>query len=296
MTEREECHERSDLQLWYKNFIAPVADQLQGSTEIVIVPDRSLYRVPFGALIDENGKYLSDTFRIRYVPSLTVLKLIQDSPANYHSRAGALVVGDPDVGTVMFQGVIEDISPLPCAKMEAEMIGELLHVQPLTEKQATKEAVLKKMKSASLIHIAAHGDADRGDIALAPDRRVTGTPQEEHYMLTMADVSKVQLRAKLVVLSCCHSGRGHIKAEGIVGIARAFLASGARSVLVSLWAVDDDATMQLMKWFYESLVCGKSASKSLHNAMKLMRENPKFSEIRQWAPFMLVGDDVSFHF
>ncbi|XP_015748447.1 PREDICTED: tetratricopeptide repeat protein 28-like isoform X3 [Acropora digitifera] len=294
--EREECHERSVLQLWYKNFIAPVADQLQGSTEIVIVPDRSLYRVPFGALIDENGKYLSDTFRIRYVPSLTILKLIQDSPANYHSQAGALVVGDPDVGTVMFQGVSKQFDRLPCAKREAEMIGELLHVQPLTEKHATKEAVLKKMKSASLIHIAAHGDAEKGDVVLAPDRYVTRIPQEEHFLLTMADVSKVQLRAKLVVLSCCHSGRGHIKAEGIVGIARAFLASGARSVLVSLWAVEDDATMQLMKWFYESLVCGKSASESLHKAMKLMREDPKYSEVRQWAPFMLVGDDVSFHF
>ena len=293
---REECHERSVLQRWYKNFIAPVADKLQSSEEIIIVPDRSLYRVPFGALIDENGKYLSDTFRIRYVPSLTVLKLIQDSPANYHSQAGALVVGDPDVGTVMFQGVFKKFPRLPCAKMEADMIGALLHVQPLTEKEATKEAVLKKMKSASLIHIAAHGDAERGDIALAPDRHATRTPQEEHFLLTMADVSKVQLRAKLVVLSCCHSGRGHIKAEGIVGIARAFLASGARSVLVSLWAVEDDSTMQLMKWFYESLVCGKSASKSLHEAMKLMRENPEYSEVRQWAPFMLVGDDVSFHF
>ena len=143
--------------------------------------------------------------------------------------------------------------------------------------------MLKKMKSASLIHIAAHGSAD-----------VTGTPQEEHYLLTMAEVSKVQVRAKLVVLSCCHSGRGHIKAEGIVGIARAFLTSGARSV--SLWAVDGGATMQFMKWFYESLVCGKSASKSLHEAMKLMREDPKYSEVREWAPFMLVGDDVSFHF
>ena len=292
----EECGVRSVLQLWYKKFIAPVADQLQGSTEIVIVPDRSLYRVPFGALIDENGKYLSDTFRIRYVPSLTVLKLIQDSPANYHRQAGALVVGDPDVGTVMFQGVSKQFSRLPCAKMEAEMIGALLHVQALTEKQATKETVLKKMKTASLIHIAAHGNAERGDIALAPDGHVTRTPQEEHFLLTMADVSKVQLRAKLVVLSCCHSGRGHIKAEGIVGIARAFLASGARSVLVSLWAVDDDATVQFMKWFYESLMCGKSASKSLHEAMKLMRDNPKFSEVRQWAPFILVGDDVSFNF
>ena len=216
---RKERRVRSVLQLWYKNFIAPVADQLQGSTEIVIVPDRSLYRVPFGALIDENGKYLSDTFRIRYVPSLTVLKLIQDSPAKYHSQAGALVVGDPDVGTVIFQGVSTQFPRLESAKMETEMIGALRHVQPLTEKQATKQTVLKRMKSASLIHIVAHGDADRGDIALAPDRHVTRTPQEEDFLLTMADVSKVQVRAKLVVLSCCHSGRGHIKAEGIVGIA-----------------------------------------------------------------------------
>ena len=55
------------------------------------------------------------------------------------------------------------------------------------------------------------------------------------------------MRAKLVVLSCCHSGRGEIKAEGVVGIARAFMGAGARSVLVSLWAIDDEATLEFMR-------------------------------------------------
>ena len=173
------------------------------------------------------------------------------------------------------------------------MIGRLLRVRPLTGKQATKQAVLQKIRTVSLIHIAAHRNADRGDIALAPAQNVKGEPKKEDFVLTMSDISKVQLRAKLVVLSCCHSARGQIKAGGVVGIARAFLASGARSVLVSLWAVDDIATM---KQFYGHLVFGKSASQSLHESMKWMRGNSEYSEVRKWAPFMLIGDDVSFNF
>ena len=272
----------------YSFIMAPVLKFLEGG-EIIIVPDRSLYRVPFAALVDAGGKYLSEKFRIRFIPSLTTLKLIQDSPANYHSQTGVLIVGDPEVG-------VTELCPLPCAREEVEQIGRLLHVRPLTGKQATKQAVLQKIHSVSLIHIAAHGNADRGDIALAPAQDIKGKPRKEEFVLTMSDISKVQLRAKLVVLSCCHSGRGQIKAEGVVGIARAFLGSGARSVLVSLWAVDDRATMQFMKHFYGNLVSGKCASQSLHETMKSMRGNPQFCEVRKWAPFMLIGDDVSFNF
>ena len=64
----------------YELFIEPLADCLCDETEIIIVPDRCLFRVPFAALEDERGKYLSDSFRIRTIPSLLTLKLIQDSP------------------------------------------------------------------------------------------------------------------------------------------------------------------------------------------------------------------------
>ncbi len=286
--EKEEDKDPTSLKDLYNIIIAPVLKFLEGS-EIIIVPDRSLYRVPFAALMDESGEHLSEKFRIRFVPSLTTLKLIQDSPAKYHSQSGVLIVGDPDVG-------LPECPPLPCAREEAEMIGRLLHVRPLTGKQATKQAVLQKIHSVSLIHIAAHGNADTGDIALAPVKHIKGKPKKEDFLLTMSDISKVQLRAKLVVLSCCHSGLGQIKAEGVVGIARAFLGSGARSVLVSLWAVDDSATMQFMKQFYGHLVRGKSAGESLHETMKWMRGNPQYREVRKWAPFMLIGDDVSFNF
>ena len=285
---------KMNLPICYKLIIDPVVHFLEGP-EIIIVPDRALYQIPFAALTDESGKYISETFRIRIVPSLTTLKLISESPADYHCQTGALIVGNPDVGEVHFKGKLKNISRLQCAEDEAKMIGKKLGVEPLLGQQATKQAVLQAMNSVALIHIAAHGDAERGEIAFAPSFRIpNGIPQEGLYLLTMTDISKIQLRAKLVVLSCCHSARGQTKAEGAVGIARAFLGSGARSVLVSLWALDDKATEQFMTHFYDHLVAGDSAGASLHEAMKWMRS--KGYDVNQWAPFILIGDDVTFEF
>ena len=278
----------------YKMIIAPVADLLD-EPEIIIVPDRVLYKVPFAALEDENEKPVLETFRIHIAPSLTTLKLIQDSPADYHSQTGALIVGDPEVGNVTYKGRLQWMPPLDCARKEAEMIGRLLGTQPLIGDYATKRKVLDNIHSVSLIHFAAHGNAERGEIALAPSFPTNGYPTEEDYLLTMADISRVRLTAKLVVLSCCHSACGQIRSEGVVGIARAFLGSGARSVLVALWAIPDKATEQFMSRFYEHLVGGESASESLHQAMKWMRANG-FSDKKQWAPFMLIGDNVAFDF
>ena len=285
---------RINLPLCYKLIIAPVMNFLEGP-EIIIVPDRALYQIPFAALTNESGRYLSETFRIRIGPSLTTLKLINESPADYHCQTGALIAGNPDVGEVCFKGKITNVSRLQSAENEAKMIAKKLGVEPLLGQQMTKEAVLQVMNSVALIHIAAHGDAERGAIALAPSFRIpNGIPKEEEYLLTMRDISKVQVRAKLVVLSCCHSARGQTKAEGAVGIARAFLGSGARSVLVSLWALHDKATEQLMTHFYDHLVGGKSAGESLHEAMKCMRSEGY--EVNKWAPFILIGDDVTFDF
>ena len=278
----------SSLYLCYKMFIAPVYDLLD-EPEVIIVPDRRLYKVPFAALSEREGaEYLSETHKIRIIPSLTTLKNIQDSPEHYHSNTGALVIGNPKVNW---------LQPLPAARKEAEMVGRLVGVPPLVEKKATKQAVLERISSVSLIHFAAHGNAERGEIALSPiptPNSQNAIPKEA-YMLTMADVSRVKVRAKLVVLSCCHSGSGEIRAEGVIGIARAFLGSGARSVLVALWAIPDSATEKLMSRFYEHLIEGESASKSLHQAMKWMRKNG-LNQITEWASFTLIGDDVRLEF
>ena len=292
-----DCDDKSikkNLHLCHKIIIAPVATLLN-EPEIIIVPDSCMYQVPFSALTDDGGNFVSETFRLRIVPSLTTLKHIQDSPPYYHSQTGALIVGDPQVGEVIYKGRRMNITRLPCARKEAEMIGRLLGVTPLIGDRATKQAVLQAIHSVSLIHLAAHGSAERGEIALSPECPAGYVPREEAYLLTMEDISRIKLRAKLVVLSCCHSARGQIKAEGVIGIARALLGSGARSVLAARWALDDTATEKFMTCFYEHLFRGESASESLHEARKWMRNNG-FVEVSKWASFMLIGDNVTFDF
>ena len=74
------------------------------------------------------------------------------------------------------------------------------------------------------------------------------------------------------------------------------MGAGARSVVVSLWAIDDEATLEFMKCFYQHLAEGKPASESLNLAMKSLRESDKFCDIKHWAPFLLIGDDVTLNF
>ena len=241
---------------------------------------------PFAAFMDSNSKFLCELFRIRMVHSLTFLKLITESPAGYHSNTGALLVGDPWVQEVPTYNLFQ----LPAAETEVEMIGRTVNTAPVNGAEATKDKVLRQLPSVALVHIAAHGRMETGEIALAPNpSRSSQEPTEEDYLLTMTDVLNV-------TLSGYHSGRGEIKAEGVVGIARAFLGAGARSVLVSLWAIDKEATLEFMKSFYKHLMEGKSTSQALNQAMKSMRESDKFGEVRFWAPFGLIGDDVPVDF
>ena len=276
----------------YSYVITPILDLIEGD-ELIIVPDGPLWLAPFAALLNPFSKYLCESFKVRLIPSLTSLRIIAHCP-KFHSSSGALVVGDPDMSEVTNSQGDQILEQLPFARQEAQMIGQILNTAPLTGKLATKCEVLKQISSVAVVHIAAHGRMETGEIALSPNpERESQTPAEEDYMLTMADVMSVKLRAKLVVLSCCHSGRGEIKAEGVVGIARAFIGAGARSVLVSLWAIDDEATLEFMKSFYHNLVKGRSASESLNRAMKCLRESEKFGDLKYWAPFTLIGDDVT---
>ena len=233
--------------------IAPIVDLLGSQfDELVIVSDGALCFTPWAAIVE--------SIRIRTVPSLTSYQLMLSAPESHHKKTGALLVGNPCVNKLE-----KPLPDLPCAQEEVEMIASILNTRPLTGREATKAEVIKRMSSVGLIHIAAHGNKRTGEIVLSPDLGWSSEfPQKTDYILKVSDVQAANVRARLVVLSCCHSGRGRIlKGEGVVGIARAFLAAGARSVLVSLWAIDDEATMVFMKSFYQHLKEGKTASAAL---------------------------------
>ena len=309
----QDSRDEDPLKVMYDLVIGPIVDMIQGN-EITLVPDGPLFLAPFAAFKDQNSRYLSERFTLRLIPTITSIKIMSENPEGYRNTTGALLVGDPWVGSVRIErkgqknetkkkkktkkkGEEYGLSQLPGAKKEVEMIGQILKTDPITGERATKEEVLKRLPLVSLVHIAAHGKAETGEIALSPNpTQFSGNPREEDYLLKMEDVQNAKIQAKLVVLSCCHSGRGDVKAEGVVGIARAFLGSGARSVLASLWAISDEATQEFMRHFYSHLADGLNASKCLNQAMKVMRESDRFSRVEHWAPFVLIGDDVTLDF
>ena len=285
----------SALKKLHDIIVTPIADLIEGNDEITIIPEGPFCLVPYAALQDSNSSYLGDSFRIRVLPSLTTLQLIHDCPADFHMKTGVLLVGDPCFKHIIYQGIL--LVQLPGARKEIEMIGRILNVSPLTGEMATKDEVLKRISSAALVHIAAHGKIETGEVILAPNTtRDNPQPQEKVYLLTMKDVIEAGLRARLVVLSCCHTARGEVMAEGVVGMARALLGAGARSVVVTLWAIGDEGTLEFMSFFYDALGKGKKASEALNQAMKCMREIEKFKEVIHWAPFVLIGDDVNLDF
>ena len=278
----------------YELLLAPVRKDVLGS-RVVIVPDGPLALVPFAALVDDKGRYVSESLQVRLTPSLTIAKLIRERPENLSGRGRPLVLGDPAIGRiVMDSGKVISVPKLEWAKKEIDMISSWLDADLLRGKGATKENFLQKAEHAALIHVAAHGHAQRGEILLAPSAVSQQVPHLKDILLTIADLERRRINAKLVVLSCCHSGRGDVTAEGVIGIGRAFLGAGARAVLVSLWAVNDGATICFMHCFYDHLIAGVSANEALSRSMKTIREVERFRHPRYWAPFVLLGEDVTF--
>ena len=170
----------NSLRQLYDVIIGPIADLLEGD-QLLLVPDGPFFLAPYSAL--------SETTRIRIVPSITALQLIAGAPESFHSRSGVLLVGDPcleEVTNVFGKPIWKQ---LPFAREEVEMIGKLVKTTPLIGKDATKGEVLQRLKSVALVHIAAHGRAETGEILLTSNTGWTSPiPRKEHYILTMSDV------------------------------------------------------------------------------------------------------------
>ncbi|MBD2088253.1 CHAT domain-containing protein [Trichocoleus sp. ST-U3] len=277
------------LKQLHQLLIQPIADLLPSNPEerVIFIPHQDLFRVPFAALIDSEGKYLIEKHTILTAPSIQLLELTHKQRQNA-SRSGqeALVVGNPSPmpkGFTLLKG----------AQKEALDVAQLLKTQPLIGSQATEPAIMQKLPSARIIHLATHGTFNEqqpllGGVALAQ----TGKDTQNDGLLTADEIFNLdgKLSAELLVLSACNTGRGRITGDGVIGLSRSFIAAGIPSVLVSLWAVPDAPTAELMTEFYTNLYQKKlDKAQSLRMAMlkmmKTHRDNP-----RAWAAFTLIGE------
>ena len=116
--------------------------------------------------------------------------------------------------------------------------------------------------------------------------------------LTLAEIARLPLDADLVVLSGCETGYGQLRGADLLSLAGGFLGAGARSLLVSLWRVEDQAAAQIVQHFYQSLLAGRSRSAALRDAQLALLEQGRngtsatslYGHIAFWAPFFLLGN------
>jgi CHAT domain-containing protein len=283
-----------NLPTLHQLLIDPIASLLpkDPNAHVIFIPQGSLFQVPFPALQDANGTYLIQKHTILTAPSIQVLALTrqqrQKLPQKPANSGNALVLGNPTMPTVSLSPgePKQQLSPLPGAEAEARSIASLLNTQAITGAQGTKAAIVQKMPQASIIHLATHGLLDnvRGlasAIALAPSGNDDG-------LLTAEEIFDMKLQASLVVLSACNTGEGKITGDGVIGLSRALISAGVPSVIVSLWAVPDAPTSELMKEFYQNLQKNPNKAQALRQAMlTTMKTHP---QPRDWAAFTLIGE------
>jgi CHAT domain-containing protein len=117
--------------------------------------------------------------------------------------------------------------------------------------------------------------------------------KRDNGVLTAYEVMNMQLDStELVVLSACNTGMGEIRqAEGVYGLQRAFQLAGAKSILMSLWPVDDKATQIFMEEFYNCWLQGLNKREALNSARKVLLEHPQYNHPKYWGAFVLIGED-----
>jgi CHAT domain-containing protein/Flp pilus assembly protein TadD len=283
------------LQQLHQILIAPIADLLpkDPNERVIFIPQASLFLVPFPALQDEQGNYLVEKHTILTAPAIQVLDLTRKQKHNTQNLTGdVLVVGNPTMPKIQFGELVANLTPLPGAEREANQIADFFNTEALTGSQATKATVMEKMQQARIIHLATHGLLHDfkgfgvpGAIALAP----SGKPDDViDGLLTAGEIFDMKLSADLVVLSACDTGRGDITGDGVIGLSRSLISAGVPSILVSLWAVNDNSTAFLMTEFYRNLQQTPDKAVALRQAMLTTKE--KYPNPKQWAAFTLIGE------
>ncbi len=245
------------------------------SHQLTIAPHGILHYLPFGALLD-GDQYLVDRVSLRMTPSAAVLVYL---PTDRPRKAGTLLaLGNPDLG--------DRALDLPNAQTEAVRVAALFpNSRALVRADASKSALKDLGNGFAMLHFATHGrfNADAplsSGLYLAKGRESDG-------VLTVGDLYSLHLDADLVTLSACETGLGKVaNGDDVIGLTRGFLYAGARTIVASLWEVDDAATAQLMESFYRN-----QAQHDKREALRLAQIETRKShpEPWYWAGFNIEG-------
>jgi CHAT domain-containing protein len=278
--------------------ISPIEKYLEKNKQICIVPDKILSYIPFGALTSPlSDKPAVAEYTFTYSPSSTVFILCTETARLRGSRReeSLLAIGNP-----AFNRNAIKMPYIPWAKMEAMEISSYYQKSwLLVENAATESRIKEYFPAADVIHLAAHNIVDKNSpneakIILANDATIQRKSIGDDGVLQGREIHpKMFPRTRLVVLSACRSGVEHYyQGEGMIGMARNFLAANIPIVVASLWSVETSTTSNLMIRFHQQRkLKGLSAAEALRQAqLEMMNHpNPEFHHPAYWAGFVLLG-------
>lgn len=259
----------------YNDLIAPLSKHIS-TRNLTIVPHGALHYLPFNALSNGNT-YLIDRYRVRVLPSASVMAFLKNDKQNYKGKL--LAFGNPDLGNPALD--------LPGAEAESRAITRKVPQASLyTRKNATETVAKADGSRYKYVHFALHGtfDSDKplsSGLLLAPDTQNDG-------ILTVGELYTMNIPADLVTLSACETALGKIaNGDDVVGFTRGFLYAGTQSIVSTLWKVDDQATSKLIQKFYRELE-KTNKRQALRNAQRYVKNNVN-DHPYYWAAFQLTG-------
>lgn len=296
----------------YKSIIEPIKEFIPSGGKLIFSLPVELSIVPIEFLVTDfklndspfyynNKKFLVEEYSVSYTPSVSVYLLQKEKPVIENEKL--LLVGDPQITSSDFAqsyrgSLIEDQSfssrnlrlfPLKYSKEEVKQIESMFSdASVLLSENATEEQFINNSPDKTLIHLSTHSFIHNNQpFIIFSQQKKSNT---DGY-LEAAEIVKLKLNSELVVLSSCKSGLGTIDAtEGMIGMQKSFFEAGAKSVVVSLWDVNDKYTAYFMKSFYEYLSDGYDKSEALRKAKIFFKENYSANPY-YWAAFVLSGDN-----
>jgi len=282
----------------YNLLIGPLQKELEEN--ILIIPDRNLSIIPWEALSDQDGDFLLEKHDISYAVSFT----------HYHNLESSNITGSfniiaPEYDTSGMEDLYAsrtrgnvEFKYLPYAQEELKNLSSNYNVH-LLESTIPKETFDSTLSNSKIFHFTGHGYQDPEDYRFSFLALNDNVDQLES-VLTVAEIESYKTNAELVVLNACNTGVGEmIEGEGVFSLARSFLKAGAKSVINSLWSIDDHSSSIITISFYKYLKEGHTKSYALSQAKRdyLNSDIPEYKKHPYyWAGLILIGNDAPLKF
>ncbi|MEI7613971.1 MAG: CHAT domain-containing protein [Betaproteobacteria bacterium] len=259
----------------HERLVAPLTSRFHNH-RLLVVAHGPLHYLPFNALNDGQS-FLIDRFNLRTMPSASILKYLSPFPGG--KTGEILAFGNPDLGNPRFDLENSETEAIAITKNRPKS-------RVLLRKNANESALRQYGEGFRYIHFATHGQFNPE--APLKSALLLSRNAESDGLLTADKIFSLKLDTDLVTLSACETGLGKVaKGDDVVGLVRAFLYAGSRSIVSSLWKVDDKATSTLMTSFYSRLG-SMNKREALRQAQLVTKQ--QYPHPFYWAAFQIAGN------